>query len=440
MYQIKEMTTEYMKEIFEWRYEEAYQLYNLMKTPEMIQELSNGKYYCCVSDGQLVGYFAFGSSARIPAVESNPYAEDLLDIGLGLRPDLCGKGYGAAFLKVGMEFAGSQWSPKGFRLTVAEFNRRAIKAYKKAGFSVVRSLSHMMFDMKFLVMMQKDTVMQKTLYFEDDERDANYFAEELKKEVYPEAIIEDTKAFLAQYGIDWIKNYEDAESAIKSKKEYDTFVLDIVVDGKSENGLNLVRMLKKIRQYEKADLWICSRMGYLQRHALSLLQNGHFVHKDDMGVLCKEIAKKIKERDRSVQWEEEKVLLDTKDGSKQVSLNDIIYIKSKDEKFCVYVYQPGGYVAQEYICYKASDIIDKVRNKDKLSGSERFLTIAKGVLVNVEMIDQPQMINGQRMLKMRQCPESLKLGRSFIGAVEQILGERSFRDSRSFTSKDPSEE
>lgn len=72
-------------------------------------------------------------SGDIEGVYSNA---DLLDIGLGLHPNLTGRGKGAEFIKAGLEFADSVYQPNGFRLSVAEFNKRAVSMYQKIGFEI----------------------------------------------------------------------------------------------------------------------------------------------------------------------------------------------------------------------------------------------------------------------------------------------------------------
>lgn len=60
--------------------------------------------------------------------------EETVEIGLGLRPDLTGKGIGLAFVRAGVAFAQTRFSVKRVSLRVATFNQRAIRVYERAGF------------------------------------------------------------------------------------------------------------------------------------------------------------------------------------------------------------------------------------------------------------------------------------------------------------------
>jgi len=59
---------------------------------------------------------------------------DDVEIGVGLRPDLTGRGLGLPFVRAGLELARRRCHPQTFSLYVATFNRRAITVYERAGF------------------------------------------------------------------------------------------------------------------------------------------------------------------------------------------------------------------------------------------------------------------------------------------------------------------
>ncbi|HET8626550.1 MAG TPA: GNAT family N-acetyltransferase [Thermomicrobiales bacterium] len=82
-----------------------------------------GRYWAVHDErGALVGFFQFERDGGT------------IEVGLGLRPDLTGRGLGAAFVQAGLDFARRHYAPERFTLRVATFNRRAIRAYERADF------------------------------------------------------------------------------------------------------------------------------------------------------------------------------------------------------------------------------------------------------------------------------------------------------------------
>jgi ribosomal-protein-alanine N-acetyltransferase len=94
--------------------------------------MRRGDHYFSARDtaGELIGFFGFGRTA------------DVVAVGVGLRPDVTGRGLGRSFLEAGLAFAREQFAPASFKLSVADFNMRAIKVYERAGFVTTRSFMH----------------------------------------------------------------------------------------------------------------------------------------------------------------------------------------------------------------------------------------------------------------------------------------------------------
>ncbi|QTM99221.1 GNAT family N-acetyltransferase [Sediminibacillus dalangtanensis] len=125
------------REISSWQYEKPYDLYSHDGSPALIKELLNGSYYGATVNESLIGYFCFGESAQVPAGKKEGFYDGTaLDIGLGLRPNLTGKGLGTSFLTRGMEFGIKTFQPRIVRLTVAAFNQRAVTVYQRVGFTI----------------------------------------------------------------------------------------------------------------------------------------------------------------------------------------------------------------------------------------------------------------------------------------------------------------
>ncbi|MEB5451084.1 GNAT family N-acetyltransferase [Virgibacillus pantothenticus] len=155
---MKTITKQAAKKIVKWKYEPPYSMYNMTNDLENIQELTDGSYFAVYHNYELVGYFCYGANAQVPSgMHKGLYLnQNLLDIGLGLRPDLTGKRKGYHFLNTGLTFGELNYGLSSFRLSVATFNQRAINLYKKAGFSDVATFMNKNGDKKveFIVMVK----------------------------------------------------------------------------------------------------------------------------------------------------------------------------------------------------------------------------------------------------------------------------------------------
>ncbi|TFB14232.1 GNAT family N-acetyltransferase [Filobacillus milosensis] len=147
----REMNQERANEITSWKYDEPYDFYNMSKSKETINELMNEAYTAVINEKEeLVGFFCTGKSAQVPVGALNGvYEEELLDVGLGLKPELTGQGLGRDFMVFIIDYLDHQ----PLRLTVANFNQRAIRLYAKVGFSNDREFYRS--SVKFITMVKR---------------------------------------------------------------------------------------------------------------------------------------------------------------------------------------------------------------------------------------------------------------------------------------------
>mgnify|MGYP001320383815 CR=1 FL=1 len=124
---------EHGKQICSWRYPAPYTVYNWKPWETMLEHaeefadpaIRQAQYEAVVDEnGDLCGFAQFFPLSGWTR------------IGLGMRPDLCGKGLGASFaLAVAHRaLARSPGTPVDLEVTV--WNERAIRAYLRAGFAV----------------------------------------------------------------------------------------------------------------------------------------------------------------------------------------------------------------------------------------------------------------------------------------------------------------
>ena len=139
-----------------WQYEPPYDIYNLAPSdPEEVLlyllDPQNAFYGIYGLLGNLEGYCSFGADGQVPGGD---YSIPALDIGLGIRPDLTGRGHGSDYVNAVIDFASRTYQPDRLRVTIAAFNARARRVWEKAGFQVMQIFRGERIDIDFVVMIK----------------------------------------------------------------------------------------------------------------------------------------------------------------------------------------------------------------------------------------------------------------------------------------------
>ena len=121
----------YASEVATWHYEPPYDFYDLASDPSDAAEMRDPAH---ASHFRAV---LAGGDDRLDAFWYFDWHEDVVEVGIGLRPDLTGRGHGESFLRAQLDYASESWQPKMFRLFVAAWNGRAIRLYERLGFREV---------------------------------------------------------------------------------------------------------------------------------------------------------------------------------------------------------------------------------------------------------------------------------------------------------------
>lgn len=124
------------EEIVSWRYQPPYDVYDYRdQCPRAaIEYLTDTKnqFFAVLRDAELIAFRSFGPDGRVPGGE---YDERHLDTGGGLRPDLTGQGLGAEVVRMGIDFGAREFETDRFRVTIAAFNKRALRVCRRLGFT-----------------------------------------------------------------------------------------------------------------------------------------------------------------------------------------------------------------------------------------------------------------------------------------------------------------
>lgn len=124
--------------VLAWRYPPPYDLYHVEVGPgelhaavSFLTDPANA-YYRMDQVGDLEAFCCYGLDAQ---VEGGDYTADALDLGLGVRPDLTGRGQGALYAQAVVQYGMQAYAPTALRVTIAAFNQRAQRTWQKIGFT-----------------------------------------------------------------------------------------------------------------------------------------------------------------------------------------------------------------------------------------------------------------------------------------------------------------
>ena len=159
------------RQFVRWAYEPPYDIYNMVDDPHdpnLVEAAVN--YFldpalpCYVLDGddeaEILAFCTFGEDAQVPGGD---YSLEAVDIGLGVRPDLTGRGLGQRFVTAVIQFAIQKFQPAYLRVTIAAFNERALRVWQRQGFVVVQQFTAKVGGKRpFLILEKELTYTQET--------------------------------------------------------------------------------------------------------------------------------------------------------------------------------------------------------------------------------------------------------------------------------------
>ncbi|WP_291579723.1 GNAT family N-acetyltransferase [Clostridium sp. UBA6640] len=122
-----------IEDILTWKYEGIYSFYDNSIQKEKIESIkrsidSDNDFSIYNEHNELVGNCSFY------------YIEEFFCLGVQMRPELTGKGFGTEFVRSIINFGKKKYNLSYIDLTVAKFNKRAIRVYEKLGFKFIEEI------------------------------------------------------------------------------------------------------------------------------------------------------------------------------------------------------------------------------------------------------------------------------------------------------------
>jgi [ribosomal protein S18]-alanine N-acetyltransferase len=121
----------------EWRYPGQWSVYDIDSPQVVLDELDQ---YWAVTDAcgdSLVGFVCAGAAARVPGLNADPV---LLDVGVGMSPDLAGQGRGSDFGRAVLEHLARHFPGRPLRAVIQAWNERSLRFAASMGFVGVGEL------------------------------------------------------------------------------------------------------------------------------------------------------------------------------------------------------------------------------------------------------------------------------------------------------------
>lgn len=130
------MNEEFAKQITEWIYEGDYSDYNLPS-----YEQCKEKKYGMTREDRWNNYIVYTINNEVVFYSNMKEMDNnKLYIGVGLKPEYCGKGLGNFFLNDSINEMKKIYPERTLFLEVRSWNKRAIKSYEKLGFKITNTV------------------------------------------------------------------------------------------------------------------------------------------------------------------------------------------------------------------------------------------------------------------------------------------------------------
>lgn len=113
-----------------WGYDGDWSIYDLPSAQPLIDDLAN--YFAVLAGQRLVGFCCVGSAARVSGL---PEDAAILDVGIGMDPELVGAGHGAEFGQMVLRYLVERYPRRSLRAVVQSWNERSLRLTQRLGFN-----------------------------------------------------------------------------------------------------------------------------------------------------------------------------------------------------------------------------------------------------------------------------------------------------------------
>jgi enoyl-CoA hydratase/carnithine racemase/RimJ/RimL family protein N-acetyltransferase len=131
-FRVRQLTIEDGLDLASWSRPGAWHIEDALEAPEP----DEGYWAVVDSNDTLLGFCCVGAAARVPGAPQDDY---VIDVAIGIRPQLAGRGWSSELGRAAVRYAGSVALDRRLRTTVPEWNEVGRRAAQQAGFKWVAS-------------------------------------------------------------------------------------------------------------------------------------------------------------------------------------------------------------------------------------------------------------------------------------------------------------
>ena len=129
---VNALSEDMAKEICTWKYDGDYAIYNFSRWEEVVKS----GWSLAIKDERERDFIGISKDNELIAFGRIYYQDGISILGVGLRPSLCGQGYGKDIMKVLIDESNLRYPNAKIALEVRVFNQRAIRCYESIGFDI----------------------------------------------------------------------------------------------------------------------------------------------------------------------------------------------------------------------------------------------------------------------------------------------------------------
>ena len=141
-YRLRPLTPEQGEEMARWAYPGPWAVYDVGEPLDPAE----GFWAVAGEDSEVVGFACFGVEARVFGLEERV---GVLDVGVGMRPELTGQGLGRGFAEAVLDHGRAVTGAARLRAVVQDWNQRSRRLLVGLGFE--ETGVHLVGDVRYLV-------------------------------------------------------------------------------------------------------------------------------------------------------------------------------------------------------------------------------------------------------------------------------------------------